>query len=226
MWRAAVEAARPAACLPGSLAGAAGRTPGGDRLRQGRACPWRPRPQRITAGTARASSYQPADPGARRHRDPGFQALPGAATRSRTSARWRAACAALDLAPALAPDDLLLVLLSGGGSALMSLPARGVTPGEKQALTRRLLACGATIREINCVRKQLSRIKGGRLAQASGGPGGDAGHIRRTGRRPRVDRIRPDGAGPQHSGRRAGDPGAPSNRHARRDTRGPASPPR
>jgi len=52
----------------------------------------------------------------------------------------------------------------------MSLPARGVTLTEKQALSRRLLACGASIREINCVRRQLSRIKGGRLARASGAP--------------------------------------------------------
>lgn len=52
----------------------------------------------------------------------------------------------------------------------MCLPARCVTLAEKQALSRRLLACGASIREINCVRKQLSRIKGGRLALASGAP--------------------------------------------------------
>jgi hydroxypyruvate reductase len=77
-----------------------------------------------------------------------------------------AASAALQLATGLAPGDLLLVLLSGGGSALMSLPAAGLSLEEKQSLTRQLLACGATIQEINCVRKQLSRIKGGRLALA------------------------------------------------------------
>lgn len=81
-----------------------------------------------------------------------------------------AARAALDLASALTGDDLLLVLLSGGGSALMSLPAPGIDLAEKQALTRQLLACGASIHEINCVRKHLSRIKGGRLAQASAAP--------------------------------------------------------
>jgi hydroxypyruvate reductase len=78
-----------------------------------------------------------------------------------------AAQAALDLAGELGDDDLLLVLLSGGGSSLMCLPANGVTLEEKQAVSRQLLACGATIQEINCVRKQLSAIKGGRLAQAS-----------------------------------------------------------
>lgn len=81
-----------------------------------------------------------------------------------------AAEAALALASSLAPDDLLLVLLSGGGSALMCLPATGVSLEEKQLLTQRLLSCGATIGEINCVRKQLSRIKGGRLARACRAP--------------------------------------------------------
>jgi len=75
-----------------------------------------------------------------------------------------AAEAALKLASGLEADDLLLVLLSGGGSALMSLPAAGLALQEKQMLTRQLLSCGATIEEINCVRKQLSAIKGGILS--------------------------------------------------------------
>ena len=78
-----------------------------------------------------------------------------------------AARAALALAGDLGRDDLLLVLLSGGGSALMALPVAGVGLAEKQELTRRLLASGATIGEINCVRKHLSRIKGGRLTAAT-----------------------------------------------------------
>ena len=82
----------------------------------------------------------------------------------------RAARAALALAGGLTPDDLLLVLLSGGGSSLMCLPAGGVTLREKQALTQGLLGCGAPIGEINCVRKHLSGVKGGRLAQASAAP--------------------------------------------------------
>jgi len=81
-----------------------------------------------------------------------------------------AALAALQLVAGLGPDDLLLVLLSGGGSSLMSLPAAGLTLEEKQSLTRQLLSCGATIHEINCVRKQLSRVKGGRLTQACRAP--------------------------------------------------------
>jgi hydroxypyruvate reductase len=78
--------------------------------------------------------------------------------------------AALELASGLGEDDLLLLLLSGGGSSLMCLPAAGVSLGEKQSVTRALLACGASIGEINCVRKHLSRIKGGRLAQACSAP--------------------------------------------------------
>ncbi|WP_246176781.1 glycerate kinase type-2 family protein [Parvibaculum sedimenti] len=72
----------------------------------------------------------------------------------------------LALAATLGPDDLALVLLSGGGSALATLPITGVTLADKQALTRALLASGAPIGEINCVRKHLSHIKGGRLAAA------------------------------------------------------------
>lgn len=82
----------------------------------------------------------------------------------------RAGRAALQLASGLGDEDLLLVLLSGGGSSLMCLPAAGVSLREKQALTRDLLACGASISEINCVRKHLSRVKGGRLAQACAAP--------------------------------------------------------
>ncbi len=61
--------------------------------------------------------------------------------------------------------DLLICLISGGASALMPLPAEGVTLEHKQDITRQLLACGATIHEINAVRKHLSAIKGGQLAQ-------------------------------------------------------------
>ena len=62
-------------------------------------------------------------------------------------------------------DDLVLCLVSGGASALLPLPAEGITLEEKQATTRLLLACGATIHEINAVRKHISRIKGGQLAR-------------------------------------------------------------
>ncbi len=80
----------------------------------------------------------------------------------------RAAYRAIDIAQGLNPGDQLLVLLSGGGSALLAAPAQGVGLADKQAITRALLQSGATIAEINCVRKHLSRIKGGRLAVAAG----------------------------------------------------------
>ncbi|HET8791072.1 MAG TPA: glycerate kinase, partial [Modicisalibacter sp.] len=67
----------------------------------------------------------------------------------------------------LGEDDLVISLISGGGSALMSLPAEGLTLRQKQALSKELLRCGAPIREINTVRRHLSAIKGGRLAVAA-----------------------------------------------------------
>ncbi|VXC33079.1 glycerate kinase [Massilia sp. 9I] len=72
----------------------------------------------------------------------------------------------LDAAAGLGPDDLVLCLVSGGGSALMSLPAPGIGFEEKRALNRALLRCGAPIGEMNRVRRHLSAIKGGRLALA------------------------------------------------------------
>ena len=80
----------------------------------------------------------------------------------------RAARRALALAGTLDAGDQLLVLLSGGGSALLAAPAPGVSLADKQATTRLLLRSGATIEEINCVRKHLSEVKGGRLAVAAG----------------------------------------------------------
>jgi len=67
----------------------------------------------------------------------------------------------------LSKDDLVLALMSGGASALVALPAAGLTLADKQAINRALLACGANITEMNCVRKHLSAIKGGRLAAAA-----------------------------------------------------------
>ncbi|TRZ96564.1 MAG: glycerate kinase [Rhodocyclaceae bacterium] len=74
---------------------------------------------------------------------------------------------ALQAVQGLSADDLVLVLLSGGASALLVAPAPGITLADKQAVTRELLASGASIHEINCVRKHLSAIKGGRLAAAA-----------------------------------------------------------
>ncbi|MFC4455428.1 glycerate kinase type-2 family protein [Deinococcus sonorensis] len=78
----------------------------------------------------------------------------------------RAGAAVLDAVRALSPDDLLLCLISGGASALLCAPA-GVTLDQKADLTRQLLASGASIQQINVVRKHLSRVKGGQLARAA-----------------------------------------------------------
>jgi glycerate 2-kinase len=83
------------------------------------------------------------------------------------AAGQQAARRILDLVKGLGPDDLALCLISGGGSALLSLPAPGITLDDKQALNKALLRSGANINEINCVRKHLSAIKGGRLAVAA-----------------------------------------------------------
>lgn len=72
----------------------------------------------------------------------------------------------LDLVGNLQADDTVLCLISGGGSSLLALPLDGITLEDKQALSRALLASGATIGEMNCVRRHLSAIKGGRLAAA------------------------------------------------------------
>ncbi len=72
----------------------------------------------------------------------------------------------LRLVENLSADDLVVCLVSGGASALLTMPIDGLTLDDKQQVNRRLLACGANIQEMNCVRKHLSAIKGGRLAAA------------------------------------------------------------
>lgn len=72
----------------------------------------------------------------------------------------------LDLVSDLSADDHAICLISGGGSALLTLPADGVSLAHKQAVTEALLTCGAPVEDINCIRKHLSEIKGGRLAAA------------------------------------------------------------
>ena len=72
----------------------------------------------------------------------------------------------LALTQGLTADDLVLCLISGGGSSLLTLPADGISLQVKQDINRQLLASGANIAEMNCLRKHLSRIKGGRLAAA------------------------------------------------------------
>jgi hydroxypyruvate reductase len=71
------------------------------------------------------------------------------------------------LVSGLTADDLVLCLISGGGSALLAAPAPGLTLADKQDVNRQLLASGASIHEMNCLRKHLSALKGGRLAAAA-----------------------------------------------------------
>ncbi len=78
----------------------------------------------------------------------------------------KAAARILAMTQGLTPDDLVICLISGGGSALLSLPAAGLSLADKQAINRALLKSGASISEMNCVRKHLSAIKGGRLGAA------------------------------------------------------------
>ncbi|MBC7414529.1 MAG: glycerate kinase [Herminiimonas sp.] len=82
------------------------------------------------------------------------------------AAGQQAAARILQMVQGLSADDLVLCLISGGGSALLALPAPGISLAQKQALNKALLRSGATIFEMNCVRKHLSAIKGGRLALA------------------------------------------------------------
>lgn len=83
------------------------------------------------------------------------------------AAGMHAAQRMLELVAHLSADDMVLCLISGGASALLPLPAKGLTLDLKQSVNRALLASGATISEMNCVRRHLSAIKGGRLAAAS-----------------------------------------------------------
>jgi len=72
-----------------------------------------------------------------------------------------------ELVKGLTEDDLVVCLISGGGSALLTAPAAGITLEDKREVNRQLLACGAPIDEMNCLRKHLSSLKGGRLAAAA-----------------------------------------------------------
>ena len=104
------------------------------------------------------------------HVPPAYRARPGrievveAAHPVPDAAGLQATARIAELVRGLGPDDLVLALVSGGGSALLTMPAAGLTLDEKQAVNKALLASGAAIDEMNCVRKHLSAIKGGRLA--------------------------------------------------------------
>ena len=104
------------------------------------------------------------------HVPPAYKAMPGrievveARHPVPDEAGQRAAARIVELTRGLSAEDLVLCLVSGGGSALLSLPAPGLTLADKQAVNQALLKSGAAIDEMNCVRKHLSAIKGGRLA--------------------------------------------------------------
>jgi hydroxypyruvate reductase len=161
MFDAAIAAAQPARCLPPHL-------------------PAPPRGRLVVIGAGKASAAM-----ARAVEDHWPAALSGLVV---TRYGYRVACDRIEIVEAAHPvpdaagaaaaqrmlelvqgltaDDVVLCLVSGGGSSLLALPLPGLTLADKQELNRRLLASGATISEMNCVRRHLSAIKGGRLAAA------------------------------------------------------------
>jgi hydroxypyruvate reductase len=162
MFRAAVEAALPSLCVPANL-------------------PPRPKGRTIIIGAGKASGamakavedswdgpleglvvtrYGYRVPTTRLEVVEAAHPVPDAAGRE-------AAKRIFDLVQGLTKDDLVLCLISGGGSALLALPPEGLTLEDKQAVNKALLKSGATISEMNTVRKHLSAIKGGRLAAAA-----------------------------------------------------------
>ncbi len=159
MFDAAIAAAQPARCLPAHL-------------------PEPPRGRTIVIGAGKASAAMakafedawPADVSGLVVTRYGY-AVPcrrieivEAAHPVPDAAGVDAATRIVELASRLSADDLVVALISGGGSALLALPAPGLTLADKQAVNRALLASGATIGEMNCVRRHLSAVKGGRLA--------------------------------------------------------------
>jgi glycerate 2-kinase len=162
MFQAAVDAALPAICVPAHL-------------------PPRPKGRTVIIGAGKASGamakaledswdgpleglvvtrYGYRVPTERLEVVEAAHPVPDAAGRD---AAWRI----FELVQGLSKDDLVLCLISGGGSALLALPAQGVSLEDKQAVNKALLKSGATISEMNTVRKHLSAIKGGRLAAAA-----------------------------------------------------------
>jgi glycerate 2-kinase len=171
IWDAAVEAVRPAPLVRDALDGLAGMLAGAPRilvLGAGK------------AGAAMADAVEAALASSL-NRVEGIVNVPAdavkplrkirlnparpAATNFPTAAGVAGAEEMLRLAQNAGPNDVALCLLSGGGSALLPAPAPGITLEDKLAVTKLLHQCGATINEMNAVRKHLSAIKGGRLAQ-------------------------------------------------------------
>ncbi|CAA7620312.1 glycerate kinase [Magnetospirillum sp. SS-4] len=160
LFEAAVAAAQPAACLPPALPA----PPSGRVVAIGAG--------KAAAAMARAvEDHWPVPPAGlvitrAGHRVPTrFIEVAEAAHPVPDEAGRDAAARIVELVENLSSDDLVLCLLSGGGSALLALPAPGIALEDKRAVTAALLRSGASIHEINCVRKHLSAIKGGRLAE-------------------------------------------------------------
>ncbi|MBN9063828.1 MAG: glycerate kinase [Rhizobiales bacterium] len=161
MFRAAIAAADPAVCVPPHL-------------------PEKPKGRTIVVGAGKAAASMAK--AVEEHWDGPLEGLVvtryGHAVPTRTievveaahptpdAAGLAAARRMMALVSGLSADDLVLCLISGGGSALLTLPADGLTLADKQAINRALLRSGASIHDMNCVRKHLSAIKGGRLALA------------------------------------------------------------
>ncbi len=121
---------------------------------------------RLTGGIVIAPAPRSGQQSAGRHRGPKLEFLE-ASHPLPDDTSVDAARRALELAARAGKKDLVLLAISGGGSALLCLPAEGITLDEKKAVTLDLLKAGATIRELNVVRKHLSGIKGGRLAKSA-----------------------------------------------------------
>ena len=110
----------------------------------------------------------------------------------------------LDLVSGLTADDLVIALISGGGSSLLALPAPGLTLDDKQNVNRALLKSGATISEMNCVRRHLSGDQGrAARGRVPSGAGRHAAHVRRSRRRSDRHRVGADGGRPHDLRRRA-----------------------
>jgi hydroxypyruvate reductase len=162
MFQAAVNAAAPALCVPAHL-------------------PPRPKGRTILVGAGKAAASMAAAVEAHwngpleglvvtryGHRVPcKYVEVVEASHPVPDEAGSKAARRILDKVSGLTADDLVLVLISGGGSALLALPADHISLADKQAINRALLKCGAHIAEMNTVRKHLSAIKGGRLGVAA-----------------------------------------------------------
>jgi hydroxypyruvate reductase len=162
MFDAAVSAALPEHCLPGRLpAPASGRTVvvGAGKASAAMAASLERHWPGQLSGLV-VTRYGHAVPCRRVDIVEASHPVPDAAGRA-------AAERILSLVGGLTREDLVICLFSGGGSALLTLPADGVSLEDKQAVNRALLRSGADIAEMNCVRKHLSRIKGGRLALAA-----------------------------------------------------------